>query len=102
MSQPEPIVGCLTESPAGEAPPPLTGSLEIANNSDAGLQIDVQHKRDLDEYRTIFNRNMENKPVKHDRVHVLLWTWADAIDDLHVRKEVCIHVGYRSLAVGLT
>jgi hypothetical protein len=87
MSHPDPAVACLTESPASEVPP-ITVSLETADNFDAGLQIDVQHKRDLDEYRKIFNRNMENKPVKHDRVFVLIWTWADAIDDLKVKVEV--------------
>ncbi|KAH7063889.1 hypothetical protein BKA63DRAFT_572767 [Paraphoma chrysanthemicola] len=77
----------LTESPATESPP-VDGSLSAVANTDAGLPFYEQYIRELDDYRTIFNKNMKNKPVKHDRVHVLIWTWGKEIDDLGVQEEV--------------
>ena len=50
----------------------------------------LQWKRELEQYRAIFNQNMKNKPVKHDEVHVFMWTWDDKLDDLKVKKEVSI------------
>lgn len=53
----------------------------------------IQHQRELEEFQKAFNDNMENKPVKHDKVHVFMWTWEEEFDDLNVKKEVCIQDG---------
>jgi hypothetical protein len=43
---------------------------------------------ELEEHKVIFDTHMRNKPVKHKHVHVLIWTWAEALDDLNVKFEV--------------
>jgi hypothetical protein len=83
----DPVTQALVESPATNLPP-VNDPLAAAGSSDAGLQFYEQYIRELDEYRNIFNKNMKNKPVKHDRVQVLIWTWGDNIDDLGVKDEV--------------
>ncbi|KAF2028208.1 hypothetical protein EK21DRAFT_114122 [Setomelanomma holmii] len=86
MSEPDPLTPFLTESPASEVP--IDNSVEADGSQDTGLAMHKHYERELDEYRTIFNKYMKNKPVKHDRVYVLIWTWEDALDDLKVREEV--------------
>ena len=73
----------VTESPASGAPP-ADGALALED----GLQIHNDHQRGLDEFRSVFNNKMKNKPVKHDHVHVLIWTWGERLDDLKVKEEV--------------
>ncbi|KAF2186442.1 hypothetical protein K469DRAFT_686852 [Zopfia rhizophila CBS 207.26] len=46
------------------------------------------HERHVHEFRKTFDENMQNKPVKHDQVFVLLLSWADELDDLKVEPEV--------------
>ena len=45
-------------------------------------------KRDLQIFKKAFNAKMKNKPVRHDQGHVLLLSWAPALDDLKVKPEV--------------
>jgi hypothetical protein len=89
-SRPDPITDALVESPACEVQP-ADALMVKTRSSDAGLPFHDHYVRDLEEYRMIFNSRMKNKPVKHDRVHVLMWTWADALDDLKVKSEVSIY-----------
>lgn len=83
------ITGTLVESPASEVPI-IHCPLEVASSSSTTSQFYDQYFNDLEDHREIFNRNMKNKPVKHDRVYVLMWTWGDTIDDLGVKEEVYI------------
>ncbi|KAF2675675.1 hypothetical protein K458DRAFT_397715 [Lentithecium fluviatile CBS 122367] len=85
--QGESLTSPLTMSPASTNLE-IDASLPASVSADIGLQFYDQYKRDLNEYRSIFNKHMKNKPVKHDRVFVLMWTWADGIDDLGVKEEV--------------
>ncbi|KAF2470784.1 uncharacterized protein BDR25DRAFT_303768 [Lindgomyces ingoldianus] len=48
----------------------------------------MRAQRDLQLLRTIWDKNMQNKPVKHDRVCVLLLSWREELDDLKVKPEV--------------
>lgn len=59
------------------------------NPMETGHPINNKYKREFNEFRAAFNSYMENKPVKHDSVFVLIWTWANEIDDLKVKEEVC-------------
>jgi hypothetical protein len=91
-SQNESLLPLLTTEPLIESPDSglllANSSLDAGGGSDFGLKIHHKHKRELEEFRSIFNDNMRNKPVKHDHVHVLLWTWGEALDDLKVKEEV--------------
>lgn len=73
----------VTESSASGALP-VDGAFGLED----GLQIHNDHQRGLDEFRSVFNNSMKNKPVKHDEVHVLIWTWGEELDDLKVKEEV--------------
>jgi hypothetical protein len=64
---------------------PLT---PLSPDPNSKMPYNLQWKRELEEYRAIFNQNMKNKPVKHDKVHVFMWTWDEDQDDLKVKKEV--------------
>jgi hypothetical protein len=89
--QPDLVTQPLAESKASELPP-VNNPLAVTGSSDAGFQFYTEYERDLDEFRKVFNGNMKNKPVKHDRVYVLIWTWGDFIDDLGVKGEVRNHI----------
>jgi hypothetical protein len=74
--------------PLASSNPQLKPPAAASTSPEVGLSFNDQYKRELEEYRTIFNLNMMNKPVKHDRVFVLMWTWGDGIDDMGVKDEV--------------
>jgi hypothetical protein len=50
----------------------------------------VRVQRDRLHFQKVFDENMKNKPVKHDKGYVLLLSWDDEIDDLKVKDEVRI------------
>ena len=52
----------------------------------------VRVQRDRLLFQKVFDENMKNKPVKHDKGYVLLLSWEDKIDDLKVKDEVRIQV----------
>lgn len=67
--------------------PPTPLSADIKTNMPYNV-YNAQRQRELEEYKSIFNQNMKNKPVKHDKAHVFMWTWEEKYDDLKVKKEV--------------
>lgn len=73
-------------------PPPREAQTEASTPASRitvqKMPLHVQYKQDLAEYRTIFNENMKNKPVKHKKVFVFMWTWNGELDDLKVKDEV--------------
>jgi hypothetical protein len=39
-------------------------------------------------FQRTFDEHMKNRPVRHQSGHVLLLSWDDLLDDLHVKPEV--------------
>lgn len=81
----------------------LETSIGLVQSSDSGLGTQdenlsmspttpemVRVQRDRLLFQKVFDENMKNKPVKHDKGYVLLLSWEDKIDDLKVKDEVRI------------
>ena len=96
---PTPQITGTVASPAGtlkvETSIVLKDEREIASsNSNDNSEITpttpefLRAQKDRHLFRKAFEDNMKNKPVKHDKVFVLLLSWEDSIDDCNVKPEV--------------
>jgi hypothetical protein len=61
-----------------------------------------EHEQKVQEFQKVFNENLQNAPVRHDRVCVLLLSWENNIDDCNVEDEVLIYAIISLKILGLT
>ena len=71
-------------------PLPPSAQDEVQLLTPSRMSFLEQKRRELEEYQAVFDQNMRNKPVKHDKVFVFMWTWSEDLDDLNVKNEVWV------------
>jgi hypothetical protein len=92
-----------TVSPVSTLELETTIGIVQSPDSNSGIQNDINSttpttpemvrvKRDRLLFQKVFDDNMKNKPVKHDKGYVLLLSWEDKIDDLNVKDEVSEYI----------
>lgn len=61
-----------------------------SEDSDVRIVLEQQseHERKVRDFQKVFKDNLQNAPVRHDRVNVLLLSWEKDIDDCNVDGEV--------------
>jgi hypothetical protein len=64
----------------------IVRSAEESSGNEGSVSED--RKLELMRFKKTFDENIRNKPVHHDKVHVLLLSWEDGLDDLRVKGEV--------------